>query len=296
MNINSMLVFAEVVDSGGFTAAADYLGRPKSYVSRAVNGLEESLNIKLLERTTRKQTLTEIGQIYYQHCLRIKDEVESAQFSIESLMDKPCGVLRVSASIAVGQNLIAPQLAGFKKLYPEVEIDLQLSNRVVDLFEDNFDIVIRVGKLPDSNLVAKSLCTKSLHWICSAEYIESYGMPKEDLSDIDKHRCMHMNAMTGKASWIFRKNDGIQQVKFKPSYSSDDFLVLRQFAIDGIGIALLPDYMCDKLVESGELTTVFNDWTGPAVELHTVVASRRGVTPKTRVFIDYLNNVCRNIK
>lgn len=296
MNINDMLVFAEVVDSGGFTAAAGRIGRPKSYVSRTVNRLEDSLGIKLLERTTRKQTLTEIGQIYYAHCLRIKEEVESAKFSVESLTDRPYGLLRVSASVTVGQNLIAPQLAEFKKLYPDINVDLRLSNRVIDLFEDNFDVVIRVGKLADSNLIAKSLCTKSLHWYCSAQYIRTHKMPKDDLSDIDNHRCLHMNAMIEKASWTFRKKNETQQVTFKPTFSSDDFLVLRQLAIDGTGIAMLPNYMCDKFVESGVLTTAFNEWKGPTVELHTVVASRRGVTPKTRAFIDYLSNVCGNTK
>jgi len=296
MNVNDMLVFAEVVDSGGFTAAADRLDRPKSYVSRTVNRLEDTLNIKLLERTTRKQALTEIGQIYYAHCLRIKEEVESAKFSVESLSNRPCGLLRISASVTVGQNVIAPQLAGFKKLYPDINVDLRLSNRVIDLYEDNFDVVIRVGKLADSNLIAKPLCTKSLHWYCSAQYIKIHKKPKDDLSDIDHHQCLHMNAMIEKASWTFRKKNETQHVTYKPTFSSDDFLVLRQLTIDGIGIALLPKYMCDKFVKSGALTTVFNEWNGPTVELHTVVASRRGITPKTRAFIDYLNNVCGSAK
>jgi len=296
MNVNDMLVFAEVIDCGSFTAAANRLDRPKSYVSRTVSRLEDTLNIKLLERTTRKQTLTEIGQIYYAHCLRIKEEVASATFSIESLSDRPCGLLRISTSVTVGQNLIAPQLAGFKKCYPDIHVDLRLSNRMVDLFEDNFDVVIRVGKLADSNLIAKPLCTKSLHWYCSAQYIKMHKQPKNDLSDIQQHQCLHMNAMIEKASWTFRKNNKTQHVTFKPIFSCDDFLVLRQLAIDGTGIALLPKYLCNKLVESGELTTVFNEWKGPTVELHTVVASRRGITPKTRAFLDYLNNTCGNAK
>jgi len=163
MNLNDMLVFAEVVAQGGFTAAGDVIGMPKSNVSRTVSRLETALGIRLLERTTRKQTLTEVGRMYYEHCIRIKEELESATASIEKLTETPRGILRVCASVTAGQSLIARHLAEFAGAYPQVKVDLRLTNRRVDLIDEGYDVVIRVGESPDSNLVSKYLCSQALH-------------------------------------------------------------------------------------------------------------------------------------
>ncbi len=288
MNVNDMLVFAEVVERGGFTAAGDSLGKPKSNISRTVSRLEAALGVTLLERTTRHHTLTEIGQRYYVHCVRIKEELESATASIETLMETPRGQLRVSTSVAVGQNLIAPILAGFMEAYPEVGVDLRLMNRRVNLLEENFDVLIRVGVLEDSNLVARHLCTRSLHWYASPEYLETCGTPKEDLSDLASHHCLFMNAASEKAEWIFTKNNREQRQAFTPRFASDDFNVLKQMVLDGVGIGKLPDYMCEGAECTGQLVRVLTGWQGPLVDFHAIVASRKGMTPKVRAFLDYL--------
>lgn len=286
MNMNDMLVFAEVVAKGGFTAAGESLNKPKSNISRTVTRLEESLGVTLLQRTTRKHTLTEVGQIYYQHCLRIKEELESAQYSLETLTQTPRGSLRVSASVAVGQNLIAPLMTGFMEAYPEVNVDFRLINRRVDAIDENFDILIRVGELADSNLVASALCCRHLNYYAAPKYL--VNKPELHLSNLSDFQLLHMNSLNNPPLWLFENQDQTFEFSFKPSFESDDFSVIRQVLIDGFGIGQLPEYMAETYVEAGKLIRVLPNWHGPQVALHSLVPSRKGITPKVRAFLDYI--------
>lgn len=288
MNINDMLVFAEVVDRGGFTAAGNSLGKPKSAISRTVSRLEAALNVVLLERSTRHHTLTEIGKIYYVHCVRIKEEVESAASSIETLSDTPFGKLRVTTSVTVGQNLINPILDGFIKAYPEVLLDVRLMNRRVNIIEENFDVLIRVGILQDSNLMARHLCSPTLHWYASPDYIKRHGIPAENLSDLSEHHCVFMNAFSENAEWQFSRGNSSQRFQFTPRFACDDYRMLRQRVLDGVGIGELPDYLCKDFENKGQLQKVLISWQGSQVDIHAVVAGRKSMTPKIKVFLDYL--------
>lgn len=288
MNINDMMVFAEVVEKGGFTAAGDSLGRPKSNISRSVTRLEAAIGVTLLQRSTRHHTLTEAGRIYYQHSLRIKEELNCANLSIENLNDVPRGSLRVSTSVAAGQILIGPKLAGFIKAYPEVSLDLRLMNRRINLIEENFDVLIRVGSLNDSNLIARHLCTRTLHWYASPEYVKQHGPSIDPLTDLEQHKCIYMNATSESPQWTFHNEQGSHKVAFKPSFMCDDFFLARQMVLDGCGISKFPDYMCEAFVASGQLVKVFNTWHGPSVDFHAIVASRQSMTPKIKAFVEYL--------
>jgi LysR family transcriptional regulator AphB len=290
MNLNDLLVFAEVVERGGFTAAGNALAMPKSNVSRTVSRLEAALGVQLLERTTRKQALTETGQIYYEHCLRIKEEIESATASIETLSETPRGVLRVSASVTVGQNLISQHLAEFARTYPEVKVDLRLSNRRVDLIEEGFDVVIRVGELPDSTLVGKHLCSRKLHLYAAPTYIAESATPLLDPEDLSKHQCLFMNAMSERSQWDLRNGEEVKVIDFESAFSCDDFYVLQQLAIKGVGVTKLPDYMCKKYLEDGQLIRVLDNWVGGNVNFHALVRSRQGMTPKIKVFLDFMSH------
>ncbi len=294
MNLNDLLVFAEVVERGGFTAAGDALAMPKSNVSRTVSRLESALGVQLLERTTRKQTLTEIGQMYYEHCLRIKEELASASASIETLSETPKGRLRVCASITVGQSLICQHLADFARSYPDVKVDLRLTNHRVDLIDEGFDVVIRVGKLPDSNLIGKYLCSQELHLYAAPSYIEESDASLSVPEDLTKHRCLLMNAMSEHPQWQLQNSKEIKVIDFDPAFSCDNFYVLQQLAIDGLGIAVLPDYMCKKALEDGRLIRVLDSWIGNRVDFHALVRSIGGVTPKIRVFLDFISNSCNS--
>jgi len=293
MNLNDMLIFAEVVQRGGFTAAGDVLGMPKSNVSRTVTRLEAALDVQLLERTTRKQTLTEIGRMYYEHCLRIREEIESALTSIENLTETPRGKLRVSASVTVGQSLIGPHLAEFARTYPEVEVDLRLTNRRVDLIDEGYDVVIRVGESPDSGLISKYLCTQELHLYAAPSYLEEASNKLKKPDDLHHHRCLFMNASSEHVQWTLRSHDTSQIIEFDPAFACDDFHILQQLASDGLGITQLPDYMCKEQLQNGQLVRVLDKWIGAEVDFHALVPSRRGVTPKIRVFLDYMSHSCK---
>ncbi|GAA6156887.1 MAG: LysR family transcriptional regulator [Alphaproteobacteria bacterium] len=291
MNLEDILTFAEVLDSGSFTAAAHVLGMPKSNVSRSISRLEKALGVRLIERTTRSLQPTEIGRAYYAHAVRVKDELEAANASIEQFTISPRGRLRVCTSVTVGQNLLSPHLGTFAKTYPDVKIDLQLTNRRVDLLEEGFDVVIRVGEMADSNLIAARLCTKQMGLYASSDYLKTaHPLTKPD--DLEGHSCLHMNAVDKRARWSLQSPSGDIEFAFKPQIACDDFNVLRQLALDGAGVALLPDYLAEGFVRRGELKRVLSDWTGGQVDFFTVVPSRRGITPKVRAFLDHLHANC----
>lgn len=293
MNLNDLLVFAEVVERGSFTAAGNALAMPKSNVSRTVSRLEYALGVQLLERTTRSQSLTEIGQMYYEHCARIKEELVSASTSIESLSETPIGKLRVCASVTIGQNWLAQYLPEFIHRYPGIQVDLRLANRRVDLIEEGFDVVLRVGDSPDSNLIGKYLCSSELCLYAAPRYLDQSEKNLSTPADLTKHSCLFMNAITERTQWEFRKGKETKQVDFEPVFSTDDFYVLQQLAIDGRGIAQLPDYMGEKLIGDGRLVRVLDGWTGRTVEIRALVRSSRGVTPKIRAFLDFISDACK---
>lgn len=293
-DLNDMMVFLLVVEQGGFTAAADKIGLPKSNISRKVSRLEQALGVRLLERSTRRHHLTEIGQLYHQHCLRIREEMQSAELSIQQLAAKPVGTLKVCTSVSIGQGLLSPLLAEFKRQYPDVDIELSLTNRRVDMIEEGFDITVRVGQLAESNLVAKLLCSKSLYLYASPDTIARIALLSEpgDLAGAD---CLYMNAVKRKPQWQLHREDGndaqiskTQVIALKPKVSCDDFNVLRQLALDHAGIACLPDYLCQQEVSAGRLVRVLPDWRFDTVKIHALFPSHKGATPKVRAFLDFL--------
>jgi len=282
-NLDGMVVFANIVERGGVTAAARALKLPKSNVSRRLAQLEYKLGVRLLERTTRKTHLTEIGEIYYQHCRRIVEEIEHADLSVAQSLEVPRGTLRVSTSVTVGQHLIAPLLPGFIKAYPEVRMSLQLSNRRVDLVEEGYDLAIRVGQLEDSSLISRSLGESELGGYGSEKYLEERGVPKSPTA-LAKLDCLAMShAETGHV-WKLTGPAGLKHVEIKPRTIVNDFAVLEQMVREGIGVALLPNY----LAQSPKLIRILPKWSVPLIELHAIYPSHRGATPKMRAFLDWL--------
>src|SRR5258708_38364368 len=191
MDLNEMLVFARVVQAGSFTTAAAALGMPKSTVSRKVSELEERLKARLLQRTTRKLSLTDVGRTYYDYCARIVGEVEDAERAVSSLQETPRGLLRVTAPINVA--FLGPIVSDFLKRYPEVRLELFCTGRSVDLVEERFDIGIRAGTLADSTLIAKSLGTVKWFLVATPAYLKKHGRPKSP-EDLKKHDCMFFGA------------------------------------------------------------------------------------------------------
>jgi LysR family transcriptional regulator AphB len=287
-DLNDLVIFAKVVQTGSLTAAAEALGIPKSNVSRRLSRLEGEMGVRLLERTTRKLHLTEVGGLYYEHCRRILEEVEHAELSVQLRLEAPRGLLRISASYSTGQALLSPLLGEFLARYPEVSLQLVLTNRRVDLIEEGFDLVLRLGQLEESALVARYLGSIRGDCVASPTYIKRMGMPAAP-EDLVGHQCLTMTDVPQHERWVFTGPDGAAHtVHLKPQATVNDFVTLRGMLISGAGIGVLPNYFCAEGVASGQLVPVLRDWTLPVSALHAVYPSHRGATPKLRALIDFL--------
>lgn len=285
-DLNELAVFAHVVERGGFTAAADAIQLPKSNISRKIADLEKRLGVRLLERTTRKIHVTEIGNIYYQHCRRMLDEADHADLCVERAMEIPRGTLRVSASVTTGQHLLAPLATEFIAQYPEVQLELVLVNRQVDVVDEGFDLVIRIGALQDSSLVTRSLGDCGLFLFSSQEYLKARGTPQKPV-DLKNHDCLVMSDRLDNNQWTLSMGDITQRLSLTPRASVNDFTTLRRMIADGAGIAILPSYM--QAGDYGKrLVHILDDWTVPPIQFHAVFPSHRGASPKVRAFLDFL--------
>ena len=285
-DLNELAVFTYVVEHGGFTAAADATQLPKSNISRRIANLEKRLGVRLLERTTRKVHLTEIGNIYYRHCRRMLDEANHADLCVERVMETPRGTLRVSATVTTGQLLLAPLATEFMTQNPEVQLELLLVNRHVDVIDEGFDLVIRIGALEDSSLVTRSLGHCGLFVYASPEYLEARGTPQHP-EDLEYHDCLVMSDMHNDNQWTLSNGDINKQMSLKPRAIVNDFATLRSIVADGGGVAILPGYLHTDEYDK-RLVRVFDDWSAPQIEFHAVFPSHRGATPKVRAFLDFL--------
>lgn len=285
-DINDMVVFARVVQAGGFTAAEDTLGLPKSNISRRISRLEEALGVRLLERTTRSIHLTEVGEIYYRHCQRIIEEAENAAFSVDNLMEAPRGLLRVSVSVTTGQQLLKPILPEFMNLYPEIKLQLHYSNRRTYIIEEGFDLAIRIGRLDDSTLIARHIGQSQLFLYASITYLKHKGMPSEPRQLIDHDYLAMSEEIPDHLDLI--GPSGRVKVKINPRLIINDFVTLHHAMLNDLGIAVFPNYMCTEFEKSGDLVRVLRPWSASPVDFHVIYPSRRGVTPKARAFIDFV--------
>jgi len=286
-DLNDLVIFAKVVQCGSLTAAADALNIPKSNVSRRLSRLEAEMGVRLLERTTRKLHLTEVGGLYYDHCRRILEEVEHAELSVQQRLEAPRGLLRISATYSTGQALLSPVLGEFMARYPDVKLQLVLTNRRVDLIEEGFDMVLRLGHLEESNLVARYLGSTTAHCVASAAYLERHGRPHQP-DELTGHQCLTMTDVPQHERWVFSKGADTRVVNFKAQATVNDFVTLRGMVISGAGIAVLPNYFCAEGVASGKLVPLMEDWSLPVSPLNAVYPSHRGATPKLRALLDFL--------
>ena len=287
IDLNELVIFAKVVDEGGFSAAGRALGLPKSNISRHVSALEDRLGVRLLERTTRKVRITEVGQVFYQHCKRIEEEVGHASVSVNRMLESPRGLLRVGASVTTGQYLLSPLLAEFMARYPDVNLDVVLSNRRIDILEEGFDLLIRIGQLQDSSLISKRLGETRLLLYASPAYLGLRGIPSEP-DDLSEHECLMMSDIGAHTRMRLIGPNGTRATALVPRTTINDFPSLRQIAVDGGGIAILPQYLCTEVEQQGHLMRVLPNWSLPPVEFHALYPSHRGATPKVRVFLDFL--------
>ena len=294
-DLNDMMVFLAVVETGSFTLAADRLGIPKANVSRKVSKLEKQLNITLLERSTRSQHLTEAGKRYLLHCKRIHEELDLAASCVSELLSTVKGHLKVGASVSTGQQILRPALATFMHQYPELNVQLNLVNRRVDLIEEGYDLLIRIGKLNDSSLIARKLGSISRSLYASPDYIAKHGMPSA-IDSLKVHQHLVMNAVNNDTKIPLVSIDNEAYIlNSTPRLLVDDFSILKQSIIEGLGIGILPDYMARPHTQSGQLVNVLPNWGMEDIDVFALYPKNRAKLPKVSAFLDFVGGLYGDI-
>ena len=292
-DLNDMLYFAEVVERGGFAAAGRALDIPKSRLSRRIAELEARLGVRLLQRTTRKLSLTEVGAAYLRHCQAMRDAAQAAADTVAQVQTAPRGTLRVSCPVTLSQTIVAGLMPQYLARFPQVRVEMMVINRPVNVVEEGVDVALRVRPtLEDSgSMVVKKLDMAQQILLASPAYLARRGAPQQP-QDLLSHEVMAMSAHHGVAQWRLRHRQGAEEEVQPPArYVADDMLTLKMAALQGAGIASLPDYMCQDELAAGTLVQVLPAWSFPPAIVHAVFASRRGLTPAVRSFLDFLGDM-----
>lgn len=285
MDLNEILVFARVVQAGSFTAAAAALGMPKSSVSRKVSELEERLKSRLLQRTTRTLSLTDVGRTYYEYCLRIVSEIEEAERAVSQLQDTPRGPLRVTAPLNFA--FLGPIVAAFLKRYPEVRLDLVCTDRLVDLVEERFDVGIRAGVLADSTLIARSLGQVPRFLVASPTYLKKHGRPRTP-EDLARHECLLFGAGRDRALLRLEADERTLALEVPVKFLVNDSDMLHAAAVAGLGIALVPIFRCSDDLKQKRLERVLPAWKAPLTPIQAVYPSTRHLSLKVKKFVEHV--------
>ena len=290
MDLNEIIVFAQVVQTGSFVGAARALEMPKSTVSRKVSDLEARLGARLLQRTTRKLNLTDVGHAYYQHAARVVAEIEEAELAVTRMQQTPRGLLRVTAPLNFGE--LAPVIASFLERHPEVRVEMVCTDRVVDLVEEGFDVAIRTGQLADSTLISRSLGGLQSYLVASGAFLEKHGTPQEP-RDLERFDCLVFGAGAARASWKLSRGEQMLSVNVRARLIVNDFDFLEQTVQAGLGIALLPVSRATLHLRAGRLTRVLPQWCSPETPVHAVYPSTRHLSPKVMAFLEHLGEHLR---
>lgn len=289
-DLNDLQFFAGVVEHGGYAAAERALGIPKSRLSRRIAQLEADLGVRLLQRSTRKFAVTEVGQEVYRHAQSMIAEAQAAREAVDRVAAEPRGAVRVSCPVALAQRMVAPLLPEFMAAHPKVTVQLLVSNRRVDVIPEGVDIALRVRTRldEDGELVIRRFGQIDELLVASPAYLAARGQPAQP-SELEGHATLSASEDDTRQRWMLHGPDGaVARVDIKPVLMTQDFGVLMAAAKAGRGIALLPETVCADAIRAGELKPVFRRWQLPQGICHAVYPSRRGVLPAVRALIEFL--------
>lgn len=288
-DLNDLYYFSVVVDHGGFAAAERATGIPKSRLSRRISQLESELGVRLLQRSTRRFAVTDVGQSVYRHTQSMLAEAQAAREVVDRLSAEPRGVVRASVPVNIAQELMPKVLPDFLSRNPQVRVQMHISNRRVDLINEGFDIAIRVRTKfdDDGSLIMRSFGPIQELLVASPKYLDGAGRPTEP-EDLAEHTTMTMAEDEVRQRWELQRNGETRRIDLKPRISGFDFPMLMSLAKQGLGVTMLPETVCADAVHNGELEVVLPEWRLPQGIAHAVFASRRGLLPAVRVFIDHL--------
>ncbi|MFA0294402.1 LysR family transcriptional regulator [Vibrio splendidus] len=286
-DLNDMMVFLAVVEAGSFTLAAQRLNIPKANISRKVSRLEERLEVTLLTRSTRSQHLTEAGKRYLTHCKQIHEQIDLAEASVCEVLNEVKGNIKIGTSVTIGQQILKPTLSQFLHQYPDINVELNLVNRRVNFIEEGFDLIIRVGKLDDSSLIGKKLGSIERKLFASTDYFKKRQIPQavEQLAECD---LLLISALNNNNKLRLFSADKEHVLSTNPRLLVDDYAILKQLVLDGLGIAVLPDYMCSHEIENGELIEILPEWLAESVDVYALYPKHRVKIPKMSVFLEYI--------
>lgn len=279
-------IFVKVVDEGSFRGAARALGLPKSSVSRKVTELEAHLGARLLQRTTRHVGLTDAGAAYYRHATLAIATLRDAERAVRDLQTRPTGMLRLTASINFGLLFLPAVIRDFLKENPDLQLTVDLSDRLVDLVEEGFDLAIRAGALPDSTFVAQHLGGTQLILFASPGYLKKRGTPKTP-EELAEHDCL-VYGLSSATTWTFRGARKPRQLPINGRLASNNYLFLRDAALDGLGIVRAPELIALEGLRRGRLQTVLDEFLLPESPLHALYPSARHLSPNVRAFVAFL--------
>jgi DNA-binding transcriptional LysR family regulator len=286
--LTDIAAFVRVVELGSFTRAAEALGASKAVVSKYVSRLEQRLGARLLHRTTRRLTLTEPGEALYRRSAGALAELGEAEKDVAQLTGAPRGLLRVSAPVYFGSVSLAPVVKDFRARYPDIGLDLELDDRLVDLVKERFDLAIRISSLTDSSLVARRLAPCPLVVVGAPAYFRRRGMPKAP-ADLRAHDCLTYSLARNPSEWRFRPAGGRWiAVTVPSSYRSNNDFALKQAALDGLGLAMFPSFFVERELDQGRLARALGGYGTGELSINVVYASKRHLLPKARVFVDFL--------
>lgn len=282
-----MASFVAVVEAGSFVAAADALGLSKAAVSRQVAELEQRLGTRLLNRTTRRQSLTDDGQLFYARAREVLAAIEEAESELTSRSGEPAGRLRINAPLTFGVRHLAPLWGRFAEAHPKVALEIDLSDRMVDLVEEGYDLAVRITNLPSSQLVSRQLATSRMVLCASPGYLARHGTPTHP-RELAAHRVISYSYWSTRDEWHFTGPEGAVQVRTTPRLHANNGDTCRALALDHQGIILQPDFLVGEDLRAGSLVELMPAYASLTVGIHAVYPSRKHLPLKTRRMVDFL--------
>jgi DNA-binding transcriptional LysR family regulator len=287
-DLNDVAVFVAVVDAGSFTRAAERLKVSRPAVSKQVSRLEESLGVRLLNRTTRRLSLTEAGRIFYERASRGLEDLAEARAEVAQLQEKPRGVLRINVPMSFGILHIAPLLPAFMREYPELAVEMDLNDRKLDVIEEGFDVSVRISDLPDSTLVARRLAPCRHVIVAAPAYLERHGVPKTP-ADLKEHQVLSYSLQQSSLQWHFLTSDGRpEEVTVGGRLQVNNSLALCEALLAGMGVARTPTFLVGEDLRQGRLTALLENYRSLEISIYLVYPQRRYLSPKVRAFADFL--------
>tara|TARA_R110002072_G_scaffold303136_1_gene495267 strand:- start:34670 stop:35593 length:924 start_codon:yes stop_codon:yes gene_type:complete len=287
-SLTDISVFVQVVESGSFTAAAERLSLSKSVISKYVTRLEDRLGARLMNRTTRRLSLTDVGRVFYERSERGLQELAEAELEVSRLQGKPRGTLRINAPMSFGVLHIAPAMPAFLKRYPELSVDISFDDRKVDVIEGGFDVSVRISEMGDSSLVARRLGPCRHVVVASPAYFEQHGMPRTP-EDLERHNVITYQYQESAREWEFGlSGEKPVLVRIHGSMQMNNSLALREAVLNGAGIVRVPTFVVGEDIRTGRLQPVLTNYSLPEVSIYAVFAQRKHLSPKVVAFVEFM--------